>query len=98
MTTRHRRERESEYDSLKINPTLGSDTSNMATSGNKELDTLIAKWLEWNSTNPRSGNDVIKSLTDKQDWPGLSKIMMKRLKFGTAGIRGKVGPGYVDYN
>ena len=61
-------------------------------SGNPELDDAVKNWLSWDS--PGSPSYIhIKKLAENENWQELSKIMLKRLAFGTAGIRGKMGPG-----
>lgn len=61
-------------------------------SGNKDLDELVTQWLNWDDKRSAS-YAVIQDLVAQKKWDDLDKAMMKRLKFGTAGIRGKMGPG-----
>ena len=61
-------------------------------SGNPELDITVKNWLSWDL--PGSASYIhIKKLAENGSWEELSQIMLKRLAFGTAGIRGKMGPG-----
>ena len=62
-------------------------------SGNPELDEAVKNWLSWDQKTSESYLHV-KTLVREKKWTDLSKIMLKRLAFGTAGIRGKMGPGY----
>ena len=36
----------------------------------------------------------VKTLVDKNDNEALNRIIMKRLEFGTAGLRGRMAAGY----
>lgn len=42
--------------------------------------------------------DAVRSMLDSGDDVGLAKVMSTRLAFGTAGLRGKMGPGYHAMN
>ena len=61
-------------------------------SPSEELNTLIKQWLEWDC---RSSNSyaTIQNLVAEKNWTELENVMSKRLKFGTAGIRGRMGYG-----
>ena len=61
-------------------------------SGNANLDENIRNWLKWNVKGSKSSNDV-EEMVKACKWKELEKIMGKRLAFGTAGLRGKMGPG-----
>lgn len=65
-------------------------------SGNKELDSKINEYLEYASTLNTALE--IKKLLSEERYDELSKIMMTRLTFGTAGLRGRMGPGYAAMN
>ena len=61
-------------------------------SGNRELDQLIQHWLQWDDKQSKSYAAIV-DLVQQNHWEKLNNIMTKRLKFGTAGIRGRMGPG-----
>ena len=61
-------------------------------SPSKELNTLIKQWLEWDCKSSKSFA-AIKQFVENEDWNEMEKLMLKRLKFGTAGIRGAMGYG-----
>ncbi|XP_051155000.1 glucose 1,6-bisphosphate synthase [Leptopilina boulardi] len=64
--------------------------------GNPELDEKITEWFKWNK-DPNA--DVqIQSLIKNNDTGNLLKLFLKRLEFGTAGIRGRMGPGFNQMN
>ncbi|XP_042909328.1 phosphopentomutase isoform X2 [Parasteatoda tepidariorum] len=68
----------------------------MINSGNKELDEKIREYLDY-----ARGLATAKRVEDmvlQGRYAELEKIMMKRLAFGTAGLRGKMGPGYNAMN
>lgn len=65
-------------------------------SGNAELDAKIKEWLEWDK-NEKSLNEV-KQLVDQKKFDTLSQMLLNRLTFGTAGIRGKMETGYSGMN
>ena len=62
------------------------------TSGNEKLDEIVRNWLKWNIKGSKAYQDVYE-MVKEQKWNELEKIMMNRLTFGTAGLRGKMGPG-----
>ena len=47
--------------------------------------------------NPKT-SEQIKSLVANNEKEKLSKLLLKRLEFGTAGLRGRMGPGYASMN
>ena len=63
-------------------------------SGNEILDKNIRNWMKWNVKGSKSYQDVEDMIKDSK-WKELEKIMVDRLAFGTAGLRGRMGPGYV---
>lgn len=65
-------------------------------SGNPELDEKIKEWLTWDR-NHKTANDI-KQLVKQKKFELLSKILLNRLKFGTAGIRGRMEAGYTGMN
>ncbi|GJQ80423.1 hypothetical protein Trydic_g12281 [Trypoxylus dichotomus] len=66
------------------------------TSGNPELDAKITEWLTWDR-NPKTSEQV-RRLVKAKEFNVLSRILMTRLRFGTAGLRGKLGVGYNAMN
>ena len=60
------------------------------------LLSLVEAWRGWDR------NDVttteVNNLVNSADWEQLGKIMLKRLEFGTAGIRGRMGAGFGRMN
>ncbi|KAK9890738.1 hypothetical protein WA026_012086 [Henosepilachna vigintioctopunctata] len=63
---------------------------------NPELKKKIAEWLQWDE-NEKTLSEINK-LVEENDHENLSKLLLKRLKFGTAGIRGKMQAGYSGMN
>ena len=61
-------------------------------SGNEILDMKIRNWMKWNVKGSKSYQDVDNMIKDSK-WKELEKIMVDRLAFGTAGLRGRMGPG-----
>ena len=61
-------------------------------SGNSILDENVKNWLKWNIQDSKSYQDITQMVAAKR-WKELEKIMVNRLAFGTAGLRGKMGPG-----
>ncbi|XP_008559651.1 phosphopentomutase [Microplitis demolitor] len=64
--------------------------------GVKDLDEKIIEWLSYNK-DPKAENEV-RELVKEGDIKLLSKLFLKRLEFGTAGLRGRMGPGYNQMN
>ncbi|XP_076315840.1 heat shock cognate 90 kDa protein-like [Tachypleus tridentatus] len=71
------------------------DTGNINT-GNAELDEKIIEWLKWDK-NEKTKNAILKLVSGK-DNATLEKLLLNRLTFGTAGLRGVMGPGYAAMN
>lgn len=64
--------------------------------GNIELDGKINEWLEWNKD--ANAERAVKELLDDCNSKLLCDLFLKRLEFGTAGLRGCMGPGYNQMN
>ncbi|CAG9834739.1 unnamed protein product [Diabrotica balteata] len=60
------------------------------------LDQKVAEWLALDK-NETTSNDM-RSLLREQKFQEINKILTKRLGFGTAGLRGKMGVGYACMN
>ncbi|KAG5899899.1 hypothetical protein JTB14_002451 [Gonioctena quinquepunctata] len=60
------------------------------------LDAKIAEWLKWD----RNEENLIalKDLVSENRRDELSRILLKRISFGTAGLRGKMSVGYACMN
>ncbi|KAK7863518.1 hypothetical protein R5R35_004971 [Gryllus longicercus] len=56
----------------------------------------IQEWLNWDK-NENTRNEI-QSLRDAGDEAQLQKLLLSRLQFGTAGLRGRMGPGYSQMN
>lgn len=63
---------------------------------NPELKVKIAEWLMWDKNENTLAE--IKNLISENDHDRLSKLLLNRLKFGTAGLRGKMQGGYAGMN
>lgn len=68
----------------------------MASSGNVELDKKIEEWLSWDK-NEKTANEI-KMLVANGNYNALSNVLLSRISFGTAGLRGKMGAGYTGMN
>ncbi|XP_034944353.1 glucose 1,6-bisphosphate synthase [Chelonus insularis] len=66
------------------------------TTGNPSLDSKINEYIQWNKnlTAKKEVDDLIKTKNLKE----LENLFLKRLEFGTAGLRGRMGPGYNQMN
>ena len=60
------------------------------------LRELVDKWMRWDK-NPDTLTEVT-NLVNSNQWDRLGKMMNKRLEFGTAGIRGRMGAGFGQMN
>lgn len=63
---------------------------------NSELDLLIKNWQQWDKN--ADTLEEINTLVGNSEWKKLEKMLMKRLEFGTAGIRGRMGAGFGQMN
>ncbi|XP_050347303.1 phosphopentomutase [Nymphalis io] len=65
-------------------------------SGNDKLDAAVNGWLK-RDKNPATYQEVIDDISNSR-WGRLSKTMLDRQTFGTAGLRGRMGAGYTCMN
>ncbi|CAK9830957.1 PGM2 [Anthophora retusa] len=65
-------------------------------SGCTDLDNKINEWLKWNKD--QNAEHEIQELICNNSKKTLSNLFLKRLEFGTAGLRGCMGPGYSQMN
>ncbi|KAB7499890.1 Phosphoglucomutase-2 [Armadillidium nasatum] len=61
-----------------------------------DLKSKIDEWLEWDKNEDTL--EEVKNLLEKNDTASLESIMLSRLLFGTAGLRGRMGAGYACMN
>ncbi|XP_068632453.1 phosphopentomutase [Battus philenor] len=61
-------------------------------SGNGKLDAAVESWLKLDK-NPTTRQEVLDDVASSQ-WEKLKQTMLSRQKFGTAGLRGRMGAGY----
>lgn len=61
-------------------------------SGNAELDKKIDEWLSWDR-NEKTLNEI-KTYVKNGNYEHLSQVLLNRMSFGTAGLRGKMAAGY----
>ena len=66
-------------------------------SGVSKLDETIRNWLKWDHPESKAAKEVQRLVKEKK-FDELKRIMMKRLAFGTAGLRGRMGPGFGQMN
>jgi len=64
--------------------------------GNSVLDKAITQWLEWDR-NEKTSEEVLEHVKNKE-WTLLSRLLLNRLEFGTAGLRGRMGAGFSQMN
>lgn len=72
------------------------DNFKIPETGNNELNKKIEEWLSWDQNDTTLTE--IKTLAADGNYDVLSKIMLKRISFGTAGLRGKMAAGYACMN
>lgn len=61
-----------------------------------DLYQKVFEWLEWDK-NETTSNEILK-LVNGGEIKDLRKLMLNRIEFGTAGLRGHMGPGYSQMN
>ena len=62
----------------------------------KELEIGINQWLSWDQDS--TTKDQIQALVDNAEHGKLRSLLCKRMEFGTAGLRSKMGPGFSQMN
>ncbi|GFY60974.1 phosphoglucomutase-2 [Trichonephila inaurata madagascariensis] len=62
----------------------------------EELGYKIEEYLDY--AEGLSTCDDIRQLVEEKNYDVLKKVLMNRLTFGTAGLRGRMGPGYAAMN
>ncbi|XP_063618504.1 phosphopentomutase [Cydia splendana] len=65
-------------------------------SGDLKLDTAVEGWLKIDK-NPETRKEVLDDIANSR-WDKLRGSMLKRQKFGTAGLRGPMAAGYTGMN
>ncbi|XP_011310787.1 phosphoglucomutase-2 [Fopius arisanus] len=71
-------------------------TRTRVVTGNDPLDGKINEYLGWYKD--LKPEDEIHEIIKSKDVTKLSELFLKRLEFGTAGLRGRMGPGYSRMN
>uniref|UniRef100_A0A0A9VX72 Phosphoglucomutase-2 n=1 Tax=Lygus hesperus TaxID=30085 RepID=A0A0A9VX72_LYGHE len=64
--------------------------------GNPELDARVNEWNEWNKDS--TAQEAVDNLINNNDVKNLEKLFLRRIEFGTAGLRGRMGPGFSQMN
>lgn len=64
--------------------------------GNPQLESKIKEWLNWDKNETTSQR--VKKLLEAKNFDDLAKMLLSRLNFGTAGLRGKMDAGYNAMN
>ncbi|KAH8418393.1 hypothetical protein KR222_008473 [Zaprionus bogoriensis] len=69
---------------------------NMPLSGDRELDDAIKKWVKWD----RNGDTLnqIMEAVKAQEWDVLRFRLLRRIQFGTAGLRAVMRAGFDSMN
>ena len=67
-------------------------SSEIPVTGDNALDFTLRQWFEWNPED-HPDSKAIKAKLAQGKVVEVKKAMMSRLAFGTAGLRGKMGPG-----
>ena len=60
------------------------------------LKELVDTWIKWDKNT--ATRTEVTNLVNTSEWDKLAKMMNKRLEFGTAGIRGRMGAGFGQMN
>ncbi|GAV02903.1 hypothetical protein RvY_13408 [Ramazzottius varieornatus] len=62
----------------------------------EKLDKKISEWLSWDQYEP-TRTEIQKMINEKR-FPELGARLLTRMSFGTAGLRGSMGPGFAHMN
>ncbi|CAG4985609.1 unnamed protein product [Parnassius apollo] len=65
-------------------------------SGDAQLDAAVETWFK-HDKNPTTRQEVLDDVANSR-WEKLKETMLQRQKFGTAGLRGRMGAGYKCMN
>lgn len=65
-------------------------------SGNMGLDEKIEEWLSWDRNEATRAE--VEKLVEDACYKELAKILLERITFGTAGLRGKMAAGFTCMN
>lgn len=65
-------------------------------SGDVELDDQIKNWLKWDKM--KRTRKEIEKLIEKEDWETLRERLLRRISFGTAGLRAAMRAGFDSMN
>ncbi len=63
---------------------------------NPPLQRLVDDWLAWDENSET--RQIVAQLAEQSALPEMQRMMAPRLLFGTAGIRGRMGPGFGQLN
>lgn len=72
------------------------DNFELPDTGNIELNKKIEEWMKWDR-NDKTRSEIL-SLVQNRQYDMLQKILLHRISFGTAGLRGKMAAGYTCMN
>jgi phosphoglucomutase len=61
-----------------------------------EIENLVAQWLQWDKNSET--RKEIETLYQSKNESELTKRLLKRIAFGTAGLRGKMQAGFSCMN
>lgn len=75
---------------------LQVEVMGFAETGNPALDQAIQNWLEWDQ-NERTSVEI-QDLVEAKDYQTLTRLLLRRMDFGTAGLRGRMGAGFAQMN
>ncbi|CAB0000970.1 unnamed protein product, partial [Nesidiocoris tenuis] len=64
--------------------------------GNEELDRRLEDWKSWNKDS--GGQKEVETLIASNNVAKLESMFLERIQFGTAGLRGRMGPGFSQMN
>ena len=63
---------------------------------NSELETALNQWRKWDKNEKTLAE--IESLVTANEYSKLEGLLCKRMEFGTAGLRSKMGAGFSQMN